>query len=68
MLFINKSMSETLYSQNHLLFIPTIKKICGQYVMAYALASVSVNIWFLSIKRQTPVSIHLIFMWIIGGD
>jgi hypothetical protein len=25
-------------------------------------------IWFLSIKRQTPESIHPIFLWLIGGD
>jgi hypothetical protein len=25
-------------------------------------------IWFLSIKRQTPGSIHPIFLWHIGGD
>jgi hypothetical protein len=25
-------------------------------------------IWFLSIRRQTPASIHPIFLWFIGGD
>jgi hypothetical protein len=49
-----------------IIFMPSIIKCQGHYVMAYA--SVSVNIWFPSITGQTRGSIDPIFLWLFGDE
>jgi hypothetical protein len=50
-------------------FMLPIIKCRGHYVMTYAsVALVSINIWFPSIRGQTPGSIDPSFLWLIWGE